>query len=119
MKTELKTLIANAQETVTSCSVDEARTNVNNNDYVFIDVREKEELEQDGLIPGSIHIPRGTLEFLLDKSSPHYNHLFDSNKKFIFYCKSGVRSLLSAQLAMEMGLTNVFSMAGGIVAWNK
>src|SRR5512145_679967 len=104
METNLKELIATAKAIVNTYSVEEARTKVNNRDYVFIDVREKEEIESEGSIPGSVNIPRGMLEFTIDKSSPYYNPVFESGRNFIFYCKSGGRSLLAALRAVDMGL---------------
>ena len=119
MKTDLKTLLANAQAEISSFTVEEAKTKLNNHDYIFIDVREKAELETEGAVPGSIHIPRGMLEFCIDKSSPYHNPVFESDKNFIFYCKSGSRSLLAAQRATEMGLSKVINMAGGFMAWKN
>ena len=119
MKTNLKTLLTIAQAEVDSCTVEEAKTKVGNQDYVFIDVREKAELESDGYIPGAIHIPRGMLEFCIEKSSPYYNPVFESGKNLIFYCKSGGRSVLAAQRAIDMGLSGVVTMTGGFLAWKN
>lgn len=119
MKTNLKTLLSSAHAEVHSYTVEEAKTKVGNSDYIFIDVREKAEIESDGSIPGSVHIPRGMLEFCIDNSSPYYHPVFGSGKKLIFYCKSGGRSVLAAQRAMDMGLSDVTNMAGGYIAWNK
>lgn len=119
MSTDLKTLLANAQAEVSSCSVEDAERKLGNPDYIFVDVRESAELETDGRIPGAVHIPRGMLEFTMDKSTPYFNPIFGSGKNIVFFCKSGGRSLLAAQRAKEMGIPNVENMAGGIVAWNK
>ncbi len=43
----------------------------------------------------------------------------DHNAKMILYCVGGYRSLLSADLIMKMGYTNVESMAGGIWVWRE
>ena len=118
MKTDLKTLLASAQGEVDVCTVEEARAILHTDDYVFVDVREADEITSQGAIPGSIHVPRGMLEFCIDPSSPYHNPVFQSGKNFIFYCKSGSRSVLSAQRAIEMGLTKVKSMAGGFLAWD-
>ncbi len=119
MKTNLKSLLASANVALVSCSVAEAKEKLNDKSYAFIDVREKQELESEGQIPGAINIPRGMLEFQLDANSPYYNHVFDEDKSFVFYCKSGGRSALAAHRAVEMGLNNVVNMAGGFLEWNK
>lgn len=119
MKTNVETLITRAKERVPSCSVAEAKTKLNDPDYVFIDVRQNSEFENDGRIQGAVNIPRGMLEFMVDKSTPYYNPVFESGKNFIFYCKSGSRSLLAAQRAQEMGLENIINMEGGFLVWEK
>jgi len=117
MATDLKTLIANAFAKIKSCKVHEAQEMLNLSDHVFVDVREPTEVETDGLIPGAVNVPRGMLEFVLDSSSPYHNSLFASGKSFVFYCKSGSRSALAAQRAVEMGLENVINMRGGYLEW--
>jgi len=79
-------------------------------DIVIIDVREKIELAE-GKIKGSIHIPRGTIEFRIEEI------VKDKNKKIITYCKKGGRGVLAAATLKEMGYKNVFNLKGGIVAW--
>jgi rhodanese-related sulfurtransferase len=37
----------------------------------------------------------------------------------VFYCASGGRSALAAQVAMEMGLGPVVNLRGGVGAWTK
>tara|TARA_R110000868_G_scaffold30208_1_gene112010 strand:+ start:510 stop:872 length:363 start_codon:yes stop_codon:yes gene_type:complete len=118
MKTDLKSLMESANAVVKSCTVAEAREKVGNDEFVFIDVREKQEMEVDGHVPGSVLVPRGMLEFMLDKNSLYYNPIFDSPKTFIFYCKSGGRSVLAAHRAIQMGLQNVMNMQGGFTAWS-
>mgnify|MGYP005989252579 CR=1 FL=1 len=119
MSTNLKVLLAKANELISSINVVEAKKELHNENYVFIDVREKLELTSDGEIPGAIHIPRGMLEFYLDSNSPYYKEIFSLNKKFIFVCKSGGRSVLAAKTATDMGLKNAINLSGGILEWKK
>ncbi|MEE9159050.1 MAG: rhodanese-like domain-containing protein, partial [Gammaproteobacteria bacterium] len=69
--------------------------------------------------PGAVHAPRGMLEFYIDAASPYHKEIFSSGKKIVFYCASGGRSSLAAQLAMEMGLPDVVHIGGGFKAWVK
>jgi len=85
----------------------------------LIDIRDIRELWRDGTIPGSIHAPRGMLEFWVDPESPYYKEVFGSGKKFIFYCAGGMRSALAAQTVHRMGLTPVAHMADGYAGWVK
>jgi rhodanese-related sulfurtransferase len=86
---------------------------------VFVDLRDVRELEREGMIPGAFHAPRGMLEFWIDPESPYHKDVFDSGKKFVFYCASGWRSALAAQTAQNMGLKPVAHVHGGYTAWKE
>ena len=81
-----------------------------------MDVRESHERAQ-GFIPGSIHAPRGFLEFIADPEGPMHNPVFTSGKRLILYCGSGTRSALAGKTLCDMGLSNLVNLAGGIQAW--
>ena len=84
---------------------------------VVVDLREPEELEANGRIPGSVHVPRGMLEFRADPTSPYHQEQLDPSKRVILHCASGGRSALGAAMLKEMGYTNVAHLDGGIGAW--
>lgn len=77
-----------------------------------IDVREADEHAQ-GIIPRAIHIPRGFLELRIEKQ------IFDRGAALVLYCAAGTRSLLATRSLMELGYTNVKSLAGGFSGWKK
>jgi rhodanese-related sulfurtransferase len=85
-------------------------------DAVFVDVRESHERAQ-GFIPGSIHAPRGFLEFIAHPEGPMHNPVFTSGKRLILYCGSGTRSALAGKTLHDMGLSNLVNLAGGIQGW--
>ncbi|GAC13819.1 rhodanese-like domain-containing protein [Aliiglaciecola lipolytica] len=94
---------------------------LNKDDFdIIIDVREPQETTQ-GTIPGACCIPRGVLETSLDSLVPatEQKALTDwlPTQKVLLYCRSGGRSALAAKSLQNMGLLNVFSLAGGIEAW--
>jgi rhodanese-related sulfurtransferase len=113
-----KQLLAEADAEVTSLSVEEAAAQLDNPDLVFVDIRDPRELERDGLIPGARHAPRGMLEFWIDPESPYHKDWFASGQRFVFYCASGWRSLLAAQIAQRMGL-HAASLRGGFGDWRR
>lgn len=78
----------------------------------LIDVREADEHAQ-GMIPGTVHIPRGFLELRVEKT------VFDRGAPVVLYCAGGTRSLLAARSLVELGYTNVRSLAGGFTAWKR
>jgi rhodanese-related sulfurtransferase len=82
----------------------------------FVDVRESHERAQ-GFIPGSIHAPRGFLEFIAHPEGPMHNPVFTSGKRLILYCGSGTRSALAGKTLHDMGLSKIVNLAGGIQGW--
>jgi rhodanese-related sulfurtransferase len=57
------------------------------------------------------------MEFHIDPDSPTHNPAFNQDKTYIFYCASGGRSALAAKVAVDMGLSPVVNLSGGIGAW--
>ena len=110
---------AEAARTVDEISVAMALDLVDEDDVVFVDVREGDELERLGSIKGATHIPRGVLEFQIDPGSSMHREFFASGKKVIFYCATGGRSMLAAKLAHDMGVANPVYLEGGFSAWSK
>ena len=84
---------------------------------VLVDLREPEELEANGRIPGAVHVPRGMLEFRADPSSSYHQAPIDPSKRVILHCASGGRSALGAATLREMGYEDVAHLDGGITAW--
>jgi rhodanese-related sulfurtransferase len=114
-----KQLVAEANAAVETIPAAEAMQQVNNQEIVFIDLRDLPELQRDGKIPGAVHASRGMLEFHADPESPYYKDVFASGKKLMLYCASGGRSALAAQRLQEMGLTQIAHVAGGLKAWKE
>jgi rhodanese-related sulfurtransferase len=85
---------------------------------VLVDVREPEEVEA-GHIPGSVHVPRGMLEFRADPSSPYHQEPLDPSARVIVHCAGGGRSALAAARLKEMGYERVAHLDGGINAWKE
>ena len=84
---------------------------------LIVDLREAVERDEAGAIPGSVHVPRGLLEFKADPTSP--THLLDlePNRRTILYCATGGRSALAVLSLRELGYTDVAHLDGGIQAW--
>ena len=115
----IKELCAEAETVVETWTVDEARDHLEDEDVVFVDIRDIRELWREGAIPGAVHAPRGMLEFWVDPQSPYAREVFQSGKRFMFFCAGGLRSALAAKSVQEMGLSPVCHMAGGYSAWKK
>ena len=85
----------------------------------LIDLRDAPELEANGRIPGTVHVPRGMLEFRADPTSPYHQEPFDPAKRIIVHCASGGRSALAAATLQDMGYSNVAHLDGGVNAWKE
>jgi rhodanese-related sulfurtransferase len=110
-----KGMIARANAVIDTITVHDALAMVSDDEAVFVDVREAGERAQ-GAIPGSIHAPRGFLEFIADPQGPIHKPELASGKRIVVFCASGGRSALASKTLVNMELKNVANMAGGIAA---
>ena len=115
----IKELNEDARSTVEEMSIAEAKALYQDDNYIFVDVREAAEREEHGVIPGAFTCPRGMLEFLIDPKCPAHNKIFNQDKTYVFYCAHGLRSLYAAKLASEMGLSPVKNLTEGFFGWLK
>ena len=112
-------LVKEAKQHVKALTPEQVNDEVSHGNATLIDLRESEELEQTGKIPGSKHAPRGMLEFYADPSLPYHRPEFDKNKRIILHCASGGRSALAASTLQQMGYQNVAHLEGGMKAWKE
>ena len=117
LKRGFKDMLAEANAVIESVAVLDLPYHLEDDDVVLIDIRESDERAQEGEIPGSIHVPRGLLEFRADPESPIHNPAFDPERRFILYCGTGARSALAAKTLLDMGFPEVATLAGGYAAW--
>lgn len=110
-------LVKEAKQQIENLSPDQVKEELSKGKATLIDIRESEELKQNGRIEGAAHAPRGMLEFYADESLPYHRPEFDKNKRIILHCASGGRSALAAATLKGMGYTNVAHMDGGLKAW--
>ena len=110
-------LVKDAEATVTTLTPAEVQDRLGEAGLILVDLRDIRELKRDGRIPGSMHVPRGMLEFWIDPQSPYYRKEFDQAESLILYCNKGSRSALAAQSLQTMGMESVAHMAGGLTRW--
>ena len=115
----LKEMLKEANSSIHSINPNKAIDLVGNNEFIFIDLRDKSELLKSGKIPGAMSCPRGMLEFFIDSKSPFHKEIFSQKKNFIFYCASGFRSALGTETASKMGVKKVSNLTGGFSALVK
>lgn len=87
---------------------------------VFVDVRDIREVEQTDTIEGSLHAPRGMIEFWFDPESPYHRDVYaDPDKTYVLFCNGDPRSALSAKALKDLGIDNVAQLSGGMPAWRE
>lgn len=109
-------LLAEANAQIETIDVAAALAAHGDPDVVFVDVREQVE-RANGFIAGSVHAPRGFLEFAFDPQTPMHVPELSAGKRMVLYCGSGGRSALAARTLAEMGVDNVCHVAGGFAGW--
>lgn len=110
-------MVAEATAEIESISPADAIKQMDEEDFLLVDIRDVRELKREGRIPGAFHAPRGMLEFWIDPASPYYKPIFGEKKKFVFFCASAGRSALSVRTLQEMGMENIAQLGEGFAGW--
>jgi rhodanese-related sulfurtransferase len=95
---------------ITWDKVNELFLNDNDNKYLLLDVRQPFEHKEQS-IKNSVLIP------LLEISQKI--SMIDKNKTIFVFCRSGKRSSIASRILQTKGYKNLFSVKGGIKAFNK
>ena len=115
-----QTLVKQALEQVKTISSNDAYNLSAKGECNLIDIRDIRELQNEGRVENSHHIPRGMLEFWLDPESVYFKEgKLDLNKEMVLFCAGGMRSALAAKSLMDMGFEKVSHIDGGFGALKK
>ena len=110
-------LVQEAYSEVKTINTDQALTLVKENKCNLIDIRDVRELEKEGRVENSVHIPRGMLEFWIDPNSQYFKEgKLDLDKEMVLFCAAGARSALAAKALQDMGFEKVSHVEGGFGA---
>lgn len=112
-------MVETARSQIEEISAADAIKLANDPGVVLVDIRDPREGEREGIVPGAFHCPRGMLEFWVCPDSPYFKPAFGEDKKFVFFCAGGMRSVLAAKTAQDMGLKPVAHVIGGFKAWRE
>lgn len=86
----------------------------------IIDIRADTDRTHNGIIPGSLHIPRTVLEWRLDPDSEWRSpHISGLDEHIILLCDHGFSSSLAASTLLDLGFQHVGDVVGGFEAWQK
>jgi len=109
-----QTLVQEALKLVKTITPEAALEKLEKKQCSLIDIRDALELQREGTIENSFHIPRGLLEFFIHPESPYIEkEKLDLNKEIVLFCAAGGRSALAAKTLKDMGFENVSHVAGG------
>jgi rhodanese-related sulfurtransferase len=108
-------MLAEANAQIETISLKDAHEEVAAGKAMLLDIREPMEWEQH--IPGAVQVPRGVLEWIADPTSPKHNAAMDPARRWIVYCRSGVRAALATTTLKTLGYESVANLAGGFNAW--
>jgi rhodanese-related sulfurtransferase len=93
-------------------TVEELRQKLENNEeFIFIDVREPYEYEEFNL--GAQLIPMGSFPSALPDLMQH------KDQEIIIHCRSGARSGSAKITLVQLGFTNVRNVLGGVLDWQR
>ena len=85
---------------------------INHKDAVVLDVREADEVKA-GRLLNAKHIPLGKLRERIGELERY------RETPMVVVCRSGNRSATACALLSREGFTQVYNLAGGIMAWQK
>lgn len=111
-------LVAAARARIEEVATPDLIARLGDPDVVVVDIRDIRERQRSGFIPGSVHAPRGMVEFWIDPDSPYFKEIFGQDKTFIFHCASGWRSALTVATLQDMGF-KAAHLKDGFSTWQK
>jgi rhodanese-related sulfurtransferase len=111
-------LLAAARSRIRRYEAAEAHRAMCDGGALLVDTRSIDERRRDGIVPGSLHVPRSVLEWRLDPASPWRNeHAPGLDGQVILLCAHGFSSSLAAATLVELGFAHVGDVVGGFEAW--
>lgn len=117
LKRSAADLVAAARARITEIDTADLIATHTDPGVVVVDIRDIRERQRSGAIPGSVHAPRGMIEFWVDPDSPYHKPVFaQMGKRYVFHCASGWRSALTVAALQEMGF-DAAHLRDGFTSW--
>ncbi len=119
LKTTAAEMVAAARARIEEVETQDLIALVDDPDTVIVDIRDIRERQRTGFIPGSVHAPRGMIEFWVDPESPYHKDVFaQDGKRYVFHCASGWRSALTVATLQDMGF-DAAHLKDGFSDWSE
>ena len=85
---------------------------------LIIDIRCSGDRDREGVIPGSLHVPRTVLEWRLAPGSAWRSpYAPDLDREILVVCDHGYSSSLAAASLVDLGFIRAGDVVGGYEAW--
>jgi rhodanese-related sulfurtransferase len=85
---------------------------------LITDIRSDLSRARDGVVPGSLHIPRTVLEWRFAPDSAWRSpHACGPESRVIVLCDHGFSSVFAASSLADLGFTRAADVVGGFAAW--
>ena len=91
-------------------------------DMVILDVNDKEDVDQRGMVKGAVNISLGTLYYKADADVPDDFkdvRIQDRNKKVVVTCGLGLCVAIGGKLLKDMGFKDVKLLDGGVTKYQE
>ena len=91
-------------------------------DMVVLDVNDKEDVEQRGMVKGAVNISLGTLYYKADADVPDDfkdERIQNRNKKVVVTCGLGLCAAIGGKLLKDMGFKDVKLLEGGVTKYQE
>ena len=112
-------LVEEAEKEIECVSPEELAAEIDAGTAIALDIRDTRDRIRQGVIAGSLHAPRGMLEFLIDPNSGYHDKIFEPSNRYILYCGLGAQSALAAKTMRDMGYHNVGHLEPGLKGWEQ
>lgn len=119
LKTPVMEMIEQARTRIQEVDVSTAIEESRDDGVLVVDIRDIRERKREGFIPGSLHCPRGMVEFWIDPDSPYFKEDFGKHQRFLFHCALDWRSALTVDTINKMGFEGAAHIKGGFKAWKE
>ncbi len=100
-------------------SVEQAKQRAEDQDTLFVDLREDSERQKEGIIKNSLHAPYPSLQDVIKPGGLLNAMAKQTGKSLLLYCAYGERSALALKALKEAGIENACHLGGGMDAWKK
>jgi rhodanese-related sulfurtransferase len=84
---------------------------------LLVDLRSADERRREGVVPGSLHLPRSVLEWRVDPGSWRNPAVGDLDTRLVLVCADGWSSSLAVASLRRLGFAGATDVVGGFRAW--